>query len=241
MSKFDKKSNVLIRALPCSQRYNLNRSQGHCLNDLAQRQDLIVFSTDKDLGPSIAERRPYVRQIITKHLLNKEHYQYLPAETATTELAEQRCRFLKMYSDWGHTVPSKAEETYFKRSLTKDHLCQTRVPQFYGIYKVHKHGTPKTRHIVSSVNSSPKKCSKWVDYWLKNVVRTFLLTYIRETDHLMNDLRRTFPNGLPPGARLFQLTQSACTRTLTPITASMSSRSGYATTVTTSSQYDVCQ
>jgi hypothetical protein len=35
---------------------------------------------------------------------------------------------------------------------------------------VHKDGTPKTRPIVSSVNSIPKIFSKWVDYWLKEVV-----------------------------------------------------------------------
>jgi hypothetical protein len=84
-------------------------------------------------------------------------------------------------------------------------LCQTRVPQFYGIYKVHKNGTPKTRPIVSSVNSIPEIFSKWVDYWLKKVVRTMLPTYIRNADHLMTELRRTFPNGLPPGARLFSV------------------------------------
>jgi hypothetical protein len=46
MSKFDEKLNVLIRALPRSRRYNLSRSQRHCLDDLAQRQDLIVFPTN---------------------------------------------------------------------------------------------------------------------------------------------------------------------------------------------------
>jgi hypothetical protein len=60
MSKFHEKLNVLIRALPRSRRYNLNRSQRHCLGDLAQRQDLIVFPTDKNLGPSIAKQRPCV-------------------------------------------------------------------------------------------------------------------------------------------------------------------------------------
>jgi hypothetical protein len=70
---------------------------------------------------------------------------------------------------------------------------------------VHKDGTPKTRPIVSSVNSIPEIFSKWVDYWLKRVVRTILPIYIRDADHLMNDLRRTFPNGLPPDARLFSV------------------------------------
>jgi hypothetical protein len=205
MSKFDNRLTALIRALPRSRRYNLSRSQRQCLGDLAQRQDLIIFPTDKNLGPSIAERRPYIRQILAEHLLNEENYQYLPTEDATIELAAQRCRFLKIHSDWSHTLPSEAEETYFKRALTKDHLGQTRVPQFYGCYKVHKNGKPKTRPIVSSVNSIPEIFSKWVDYWLKKVVRKILPTYIRDADHLMTELRRTFPDGLPQGARLFSV------------------------------------
>jgi hypothetical protein len=99
MSKFDEKLKVLVGALPRSRRYNLYRSQRHCLGNLAQRQDLIVFPTDKNLGPSIAERRPYIRQILTEPLLNEDHYQYLPTENATTELAAQGCRFLKIHSD----------------------------------------------------------------------------------------------------------------------------------------------
>jgi hypothetical protein len=210
MSKFDEKLNVLIRALPRSRRYNLSQSQRHCLGDLGQRQDLIIFPTDRNLGPSIAERRPHIRQIPAEHLLNEDQYQYLPADDAKNELDAQRCRFLRIYSDWAHTLPSEAEETPFKRSLTKDNLGQTRVPQFYGIYKVHKNGKPKTRPIVSSVKSIPKIFSKWVDYWLKKVVRAILPTYIRDADHLMTELRNTFPNyrRVPVS---FLSTQSECT------------------------------
>jgi hypothetical protein len=205
MSKFDEKLNVLIRALPRSRRYNLSRSQQHCLGDLAQRQDLIIFPTDTNLGPSIAERRPYIKQILAEHSLNEHQYLYLPADDVKNELDAQRCRFLKIYSDRAHTLPSEAEETYFKRSLTKDNLGQTRVPQFYGIYKVHKNGKPKTRPIVSSVKSISKSFSKWVDYWLKKVVRTILPTYIQDAGHLMTALHNTFPSSLPPGARLFSV------------------------------------
>jgi hypothetical protein len=60
MSKFDEKLNVLIRALPCSRQFNLNRSQRHCLGNLAQRQDLIVFPRKK-------KPRPVNRQKATLH------------------------------------------------------------------------------------------------------------------------------------------------------------------------------
>jgi hypothetical protein len=69
MSKFDEKLNVLIGALPRSQRYNLRGSQRHCLSNLAQRQDLNSW---KNLRPSIAKRPPYIRKILTEHILNED-------------------------------------------------------------------------------------------------------------------------------------------------------------------------
>jgi hypothetical protein len=64
---------------------------------------------------------------------------------------------------------------------------------------------PKPDPSSASSTPSPKPFSKWADYWLKNVLRAILPTHIRDTDHLINDLRRTFPNGLLPGARLFSV------------------------------------
>jgi hypothetical protein len=74
---------------------------------------------------------PYIRKILAEHLLNEDHYQYLPREDAKIKLAAQRRQFLKMYSDWSNTLPLEAKETYFKLALTKDNLSQMRVPQFY--------------------------------------------------------------------------------------------------------------
>jgi hypothetical protein len=65
-----------------------------------------------------------------------------------------------------------------KCALTKDNLGQTRVPQLYRVYKVHKNGKPKTRPIACSVNSISEIFSKWANWWLKRVVRTILPTYI---------------------------------------------------------------
>jgi hypothetical protein len=226
MSKFDEWLTALIRALPCSRRYNPSRPQRQYLGDLAQpprrynpsrpqrqylgdlaqRQDLIIFPTNKNLGPSIAERQPYIRQSLAEHLHNEDNYQYLPTEDATIKLAAQRCRFLKIHSDWSDMLPSEAEKTYFKCALlNKDNLGQTRVPPFYGCYKVHMNGKPKTWPSVSLVNSIPGIFSKWVDYRIKKVVRQILPTYIRDADHLLTELQRIFPNGLPPGAHLFSV------------------------------------
>jgi hypothetical protein len=123
-----------------------------------------------------------------------------PRETAATKLTAQGCQFLQVDSNWGLALPSEAEETYFKCSLTNDNMCQTQVLHFYGIYRVHEHGTPQTWPIDSSINSIPKISLKW-GLWQEKVVPTILPTYIQDAGHLMNKLQRTFPHGLPPGRR----------------------------------------
>jgi hypothetical protein len=55
------------------------------------------------------------------------------------------------------------------------------------------------------VNSIPKLFYKHIDYWLKKVIGNLLPTYIKDAEHLMRDLKQTFPNGLPVGARHFSV------------------------------------
>jgi hypothetical protein len=59
-------------------------------------------------------------------------------------------------------------------ALSKLKLNGTRTPKIYGIFKVHKVGTPKMRPVVSCINSIAKIFSQWVDYWLKKIVCTIL-------------------------------------------------------------------
>ena len=96
------------------------------------------------------------------------------------------------------------EQTYFHRATQENHLNQTRIPQLYGTYKVHKNGR-RSRPVVSSVNSTPEIFSKWVDYWLKKVVGSILPTYIQDAEHLIRELHHTFPNELPKKAKLFSV------------------------------------
>jgi hypothetical protein len=84
----------------------------------------------------------------------------------------------------GHLLPSEAKQTYCKRAISKNHLLMTRVPQIYGIYKVHKKDV-KPRSVISSVNSIPELFSKHVDYWLEKAVSTLLPVYIKDANHLI--------------------------------------------------------
>jgi hypothetical protein len=164
-----------------------------------------MFPSDKGLGPTVSERTRYMRQVLTEHLLNSDNYQYIPPECVEMELAAQKASFLRIHGEWGDTAPSEAEATYFRRALTPQRLRNTRTPQIYGMYKVHKDGAPKMRPVVSCINSIPEIFSKWVDYWLKKIVRNILPTYLRDTEDLMRKLEERFPNGLPAGAKLFSV------------------------------------
>jgi hypothetical protein len=174
------------------------------MSELATRHDLIIFPTDKNLGPSVAARSDYIPDVLEEHLLNPLNYKFLPHAQARTELRNQRDRFTALYSKHKDDLISEAESVYFERAITGEHLNQTRVPQFYGTYKVHKDGR-RSRPVISSINSVPEIFSKWVDYWLKKVVGSLLPTYIRDAEHLMRELNATFPNGIPKNAKLFSI------------------------------------
>jgi hypothetical protein len=202
---FDKQITEARRSLPVTRRYNLTPSQRHVLGELKKRPDLIVLPTDKNLGPCVIERSVYIAQVLQEHLLQTLNYEQLLPDTVTSELQKQRDAFVAIYDAHCHTLPTRAEEVYFKRAMTDSHLDSTRVPQFYGMFKVHKPGN-KMRPVISCVNSIPEIFSKWVDHHLKTLVESNLLpTYMKDSEQLQRSLNEAFPNGLPPNARLFSV------------------------------------
>ena len=197
---------IAAAALPRTRRYNLSPAQRHCLSELRKRDDLVIFPTDKNLGPSVAPRHTYIKQVLSEHLLNTSNYEAIPPHEAATALKNQRDNFTEMYETFKETLPTPAETTYFRRSLAPDNLDNCRTPQFYGSFKVHKDGPAKPlRPIISSVGSVSEIFSKWVDHWLKKVVKDLVPTYIRDSEHLISEMRSSFPDGLPPGAKLFSV------------------------------------
>ena len=202
---FDKVLTDERRSLPWTRRFNLTPSQRHVLSELTKRPDLIVLPTDKNLGPCVIERKIYIEQVLKEHLLQQKNYERLSPEIAKIELQKQRTAFLSVYTKYKHTLPTKAEATYFSRAMTEEYLNATRVPQFYGTFKVHK-PDKKMRPVISCVNSIPEIFSKWIDHHLKTLVESNLLpTYMKDSRQLQQSLLKAFPNGLPPNARLFSV------------------------------------
>ena len=59
--------------------------------------------------------------------------------------------------------------------------------------------------MVSCVNSVSEIFSKWADCWLKQVACKHLPTCLHDAEHLTQELKMTFPGGLPKGAHLFSM------------------------------------
>ena len=80
------------------------------------------------------------------------------------------------------------------------------------IYKVHKANLSKQpfkdllgRPIVSCVNSLPSVFGNYVSHILKKLVENSVPSYLHDSTNLRTKLKICFPNGLPPGAKLFSL------------------------------------
>lgn len=204
LERFDRALLSNINNLPWTRRYNLTPSQRHVLSELTKRDDLIILPTDKNLGPCVLERDTYINSVGQEHLLNESNYEFIPADQAKQQLAIQRNKFIACYNIHCDSLSTTAERVYFERAMTSTNLDNTRVPQFYGTPKVHKPGN-KTRPVVSCVNSIPEIFSKHVNYQLQKVVTQWLPTALRDSDHLREELAKTFPQGLPPGAKLFSI------------------------------------
>ena len=204
LERFDRALLNTINTLPWTRRYNLTPSQRHVMSELTKRNDLIILPSDKNLGPCIIERDQYIQSVGKEHLLNSSNYEFIPPNQTLQQLAIQRTQFIDCYNKYCDTLTTTAEQVYFKRAMSPANLNKTRVPQFYGTPKVHKPGH-KTRPVVSCVNSIPEIFSKYVNYQLQKVVNKWLPTVLRDSDHLREELVKKFPNGLPPGAKLFSL------------------------------------
>jgi hypothetical protein len=135
LEQFETNVTNLQRKLPTTCRFNLSKPQRNVISELACRPDLILYLTDKGLGPSVSERTWYIRQVLTEHLLNLANYEFIPPNAIEKALSDQRHRFLDIYSKFSYSLLSEAKETYFQRALCKNNLNRTRVPQIYGIFK----------------------------------------------------------------------------------------------------------
>ena len=105
------------------------------MSELSTCNDLIIYPTDKNLGPSVAARNNYIPNVLQEHLLNPENYEFLPLETAHSKIRKQRQNFVHLYAKHHRSLISEAEVVYFKRATSDTHLAKTQVPHFMELTK----------------------------------------------------------------------------------------------------------
>jgi hypothetical protein len=106
---------------------NLTPLQSEALKKLRNNRNITIKPTDKNLGPAVMDTSTYIRQVLTEHLLTDAYLQLsqLEARNRMEDVKTSLKELLLIHSD----KLSKAELTYFKRSLQAYH----RTPIFYGL------------------------------------------------------------------------------------------------------------
>jgi hypothetical protein len=177
------------------------------LKELKNSQDFIILPTDKNLGPAILNRKDYITQVLSEHLLTNS-YQNLPAELANHRITETK-QLLKTLFYTHKNQLSQPEITYFERSFKARH----RTPIFYGMPKIHKNPM-SLRPVVSCVNSFSSVFSNWLDFRMKELLR-FIPSYIKDSKDLLTELKSIY---IPPHAKLFTADATAMYTNIDTIT-----------------------
>ena len=127
----------------------------------------------------------------------------LSGTEAETLLKEQSKSLHSLYQEHKKDL-SDSHQQYFDRSFELLDKQKARIPQFYGLWKVHK-DKDSVRPVISCYGSRPQLFSTYVNYWLNKIIREILPSYLPNVETLIESLKTQFPTGLPAGARLFSI------------------------------------
>jgi hypothetical protein len=191
MRKIFRKKKSPSNLLPC---------QRACLRALKKSENLVVFPTDKNLGPAITERRRYIKLAFEDHLRDQSTYKALTKIVAIGRMKKIEKEVKKWIKKHKDIIP-KNEITFLSRStkLTDDE-GDVLFPHFYVTAKVHKKGPLKTRPIISISGSLLEGIGKWTDRQLQPHGKA-TDSFVSSSVHLLEMLKEQPP--LPPHARIF--------------------------------------
>ena len=180
-------------------RGNLTSQQEDLLKYLQTHKEFIVLDCDKNLGPAVIERSKYIKRILHEHL-RSENYVLLTHVRAKTNMNRFRSLCRSAINSHDESL-SKGERKFFRHIHSLD-FESFRIPQFYGLPKVHKGITPyvKFRPVVSQCGSYSAYLSTWLDYKLQPFTK-YVKSYVKDSFDVIDKIKQC--NRFPPNARLF--------------------------------------
>ena len=176
-------------------RRNLLPTQLTAMASLRRNDNLIVFKTDKNLGPAILERSCYVKIALKEHLHDTLTYRQLTQQQAIGRLRAVN-HLIKNFIQV-HFSKGSSDAKFLWRSMDVDDPFA----YFYLLAKVHKKPWV-TRPIVSVSGSLCHGLGRWLDSQLQQIVK-HLPFYLRSSSDLVALLSTT--KHLSPRARLFTM------------------------------------
>ena len=177
---------------------NLSNLQKSHLNNLRQNDNIVTLMCDKNLGPAVIERQEYINMVLKEHLLDSSTYTQLKEEEAQELLSKMRENTCEEYAQQASDLLDY-EKDYF-RSFVLKLPERLRIPQFYGMPKVHKNKQPTPlRPVVAQCGSFTAFISTWIDTKLQPLKHR-LPSYIKNSQDLLNIIDKLPP--LPHNARI---------------------------------------
>ena len=176
-------------------RRNLLPSQLTAMASLRRDDNLIVFKTDKNLGPAILERPNYIKVALQEHLQDTYTYRQLSFQQATGRLRAVN-NLIKNFIQV-HCAKGSSDAKFLSRSLN----VSDPFAYFYLLAKVHKKPWV-TRPIVSVSGSISHGLGRWLDNQLQRIVK-HLPYYLKSSTELVALLGTT--SNFSPRARFFTM------------------------------------
>ena len=159
---------------------NVTKEETQAIKTLKERE-VIVKCSDKSKSMVVLSKEEYERKVVTI-LSNKENYE---ESTVTAENLEKLLATeLKKMKGLKQTLPPDMYRGLFQQD--------SRLPEFYGLPKIHKAEAP-LRPVVAAFDGPMSKVSILLERILHQLLK-FVPGHIGSTQEAIESLRRTFPD-----------------------------------------------